>query len=213
MNTTDEHNTEALDADGELPKGDDPFGLFDEWLADAEREEPNLPTAMALATVDGTGMPNVRMVLLKGAGPDGFVFYTNTESVKGHELAENPSAALCFHWKSLQRQIRIRGTITLVSDTEADAYFKTRDRGSQIGAWASQQSRPLEGRFELEAAVAKTTARYGIGAVPRPAHWSGYRLRPTEIEFWRGRPFRLHNRLCFVRLEGETAWHQERLYP
>jgi pyridoxamine 5'-phosphate oxidase len=189
----------------------EPFTLFGEWLKDAEAKEPNDPNAMALATVGSNGLPNVRMVLLKGFDPDGFVFFTNLESAKGRELAADPKAALCFHWKSLRRQVRVRGTVTAVSATEADAYFATRQRGSRIGAWASHQSRPLESRFALETAVAKFTAKFGLGEVPRPDHWSGFRLAPVEIEFWRDGAFRLHDRLKFGRVEA--GWERVRLYP
>lgn len=205
------------DDSGNSPAGDfsadtDPFALFAAWLADAQAKELNDPNAMALATVDETGMPNVRMVLLKDAGPEGFVFYTNYESAKGRELLSGGKAALCFHWKSLRRQVRVRGAVHPVSAAEADAYFATRPRGSRIGAWASQQSRPLEGRFALETAVARYTAKYPIGEIPRPAYWSGFRLAPTEIEFWHDRPFRLHDRAQFRRAPGE-AWEKTRLYP
>jgi len=191
----------------------DPFALFKSWLEDAAAREPNDPNAMALATVDESGLPNVRMVLLKDAGPDGFVFYTNYESAKGGELLTNGKAALCFHWKSLRRQVRVRGAVTQVSDEEADAYFKTRSRGSRIGAWASRQSRPLEGRFALEKAVAQYTAKYAVGAVPRPAYWSGFRLTPLDIEFWHDRPFRLHDRIVFRRASPEEPWRKTQLYP
>lgn len=197
---------------------DEPFRLFDDWLAEATRSELNDPNAMALATVDGDGLPNVRMVLLKGLdGPGtaarGFVFYTNYESAKGRELLAHPKAALVFHWKSLRRQVRVRGVITTVDDSEADAYYATRARGSRIGAWASRQSQPLEGRFALEAAVASYGARYAIGDIPRPPHWSGFRLTPVEIEFWHDRPFRLHDRVVFRRPGSETGWTKQRLYP
>ena len=198
---------------------EDPFALFQTWIADAERSEPNDPNAMALSTVDSDGMPNVRMVLLKGLdasdhGPDrGFVFYTNLESAKGREILAAKKAALCFHWKSLRRQVRVRGTVTLVTDAEADAYYATRARGSRLGAWASAQSRPLESRFALEKAVAMVTARYPIGDIPRPPHWSGLRITPVEIEFWHDRPFRLHDRLVFRRPGVATAWSTNRLYP
>jgi pyridoxamine 5'-phosphate oxidase len=172
---------------------------------------------MALATADAGGMPNVRMTLLKGvdgaaARPRGFVFYTNVESAKGRELASG-KAALCFHWKSLRRQVRVRGTVTTVSEAEADAYFASRPRGSRIGAWASQQSRPLESRFALEKAVAAVAARYPIGEIPRPPYWSGFRVVPLEMEFWHDRPFRLHERVVFRRAGEEEAWRKERLYP
>ena len=192
---------------------DDPFGLFADWLADAEKSEPNDANAMALATVDGEGLPNVRMVLLKGHGEDGFAFYTNYESRKGRELLGARKAALCFHWKSLRRQVRVRGQVSEVSAAEADAYFASRPRDSRIGAWASQQSRPLEGRFALEAAVAKYAARYAIGEVPRPPYWSGFRLAPVSIEFWHDRPFRLHDRVLFERPAADGAWRKTRLYP
>jgi pyridoxamine 5'-phosphate oxidase len=194
-------------------EANDPFRLFHEWLEKASTSEPNDPNGMALATVDAQGLPDVRMVLLKGADERGFVFFTNLESAKGRELASNPRAALCFHWKSLRRQIRIRGPITLVSDAEADEYFATRARDSQIGAWASRQSRPLETRFELEREVARYAAKFGLGKVPRPPHWSGFRLAPVRIEFWRDRPFRLHDRLVFEREKPEGAWRTSRLFP
>jgi pyridoxamine 5'-phosphate oxidase len=189
----------------------DPFELFGDWLADAEKSEPNDPNAMSLATVDTHGRPSLRMVLLKGFDQRGFVFYTNLESKKGQDLAINPNAALCLHWKSLRRQIRVEGITEPVSGEEADAYFASRPRGSQIGAWASAQSRPLDGRFELERKVGETAARFGISAIPRPPHWSGFRLVPRHLEFWQDRPFRLHDRLVYNR-DG-VAWTTERLYP
>jgi pyridoxamine 5'-phosphate oxidase len=195
----------------DLDSAEEPLALFAAWLAEAERSEPNDPTAMALATVDRSGLPNVRMVLLKGFGPDGFTFFTNTLSAKGRELAESPQAALCFHWKSLRRQVRIRGTVESVSAEEADAYFASRPRMSRIGAWASRQSEPLESRFALEKAVAAFTARYPVGAIPRPEHWSGYRVVPAVIEFWRDGAFRLHDRIQFRREAG--GWARKRLYP
>jgi len=191
--------------------GQDPIALFAAWLRDATAAEPNNPTAMTLATVNAEGQPSARMVLLKGADAEGFVFYTNLESQKALELAARPRAALLFHWKSLNRQIRIEGPVTRVSDDEADAYFATRPRGAQIGAWASRQSRPLEGRFALEKHVAEYTARFGISKIPRPDFWSGYRVRPERMEFWQDRPFRLHDRLVFHRTAD--GWRTEKLYP
>jgi pyridoxamine 5'-phosphate oxidase len=189
----------------------DPIPLFSAWLGEAEDSEPEDPNAMALATVDGDGLPDVRMVLLKGHGPDGFVFYTNVESRKGEELLANPKGAICFHWKSLGRQVRVRGPVEPVSTGEADAYFASRPRASRIGAWASQQSRPLESRFALEKAVAKFTAKFPIGEIPRPGYWTGFRLAPLEIEFWRSGAFRLHERVRFTR-KGE-GWEKVLLYP
>ena len=203
----------ALMASAGFAERDDPFALFQEWLKDAEKSEPNDPTGMALATVDDEGLPNVRMVLLKAADERGFVFYTNFESQKGHELLAAKKAALCFHWKSLRRQVRIRGPVEVVSDAEADAYFASRPRDSRIGAWASQQSRPLESRFALETAVAMYAAKYAIGNVPRPPYWSGFRLRPVSIEFWHDRPFRLHDRVAFRRQSPDGSWSKTRLYP
>ena len=208
-------------ATGELISGDsggflaagEPFILFSQWLGEAEKSEPNDPNAMALATVDPDGLPDVRMVLLKEADPRGFVFYSNVGSAKGQELSANPKAALLFHWKSLRRQVRIRGPVERVTDAEADAYYATRPRGSRIGAWASQQSRPLEGRFALEKAVASYTARFGIGEIPRPPHWTGFRILPVQIEFWHDRPFRLHDRLVFKRKAPEGGWSRQQLYP
>lgn len=191
----------------------DPFSLFGEWFEDAHKSEPNDPSAMALATVDPDGLPNVRMVLLKGYDAHGFVFYTNYESQKGGEILSAKKAALCFHWKSLRRQIRVRGLVTPTSDEEADAYFSSRPRDSRIGAWASQQSRPLESRFALEKAVAKFATKHAIGAVPRPPYWSGFRISPVEMEFWHDRPFRLHDRLVFRRETAETPWQTAKLYP
>jgi pyridoxamine 5'-phosphate oxidase len=191
----------------------EPFALFAAWLEEAERSEPNDPNAMALATVDGSGMPNVRMVLLKGCDVRGFVFYTNLESAKGVELLGSGKAALCFHWKSLRRQVRVRGPVEPVTGTEADGYFQSRPRDSRIGAWASKQSRPLESRFALEKAVAGYAARYAIGEVPRPSYWSGFRVQPLAIEFWQDRPFRLHERLKFERPDLLAQWAQSRLYP
>jgi pyridoxamine 5'-phosphate oxidase len=189
----------------------EPFELFQNWYADASAKEPNDPNAMALATVGADGQPSVRMVLLKDADPRGFVFYTNYESRKGQQLLETRKAAIVLHWKSLGRQVRAEGAIESVSDAEADAYFHSRAKASQIGAWASQQSRPLESRFELEKRVASFTAKYAIGTVPRPPYWSGFRLLPTYIEFWENKPFRLHDRLVYHRA-GE-GWTTEKLYP
>ena len=189
----------------------DPFALFDEWLAEARLSEPNDPEAMAVATVDAAGRPSARMVLLKGHGPDGFVFYTNQQSRKGGELAGNPNAALLFHWKSLRRQVRIEGTVTPVEAAEADAYFASRSRDSQLGAWASDQSRPLDSRATFEARFADVRARYEGGDVPRPPHWSGYRVTPERVEFWNDRAHRLHERRLFVR-DG-AGWREGLLYP
>ena len=198
---------------GDFTEQNDPFGLFAGWLDEAKASEPNDPNAMALATVDANGLPDVRMVLLKGHDEHGFVFYTNAESQKGTELAGNPRAAIVLHWKSLRRQVRVRGPVSEVSAEEADAYFNSRPRDSRIGAWASQQSRPLESRFALEKAVAKYAAKYAIGTVPRPPYWRGYRIAPTYIEFWHDRPFRLHDRVIFKRPRPEGAWTKERFYP
>jgi len=192
---------------------DDPFQLFQEWFKDAEKAEPNDHNAMALATVDEEGLPNVRMVLLKAADERGFVFYTNFESQKGHEILSAKKAALCFHWKSLRRQVRVRGPVEVVSDAEANAYFASRARDSRIGAWASQQSRPLESRFALETQVALYAAKYAIGNVPRPPYWSGFRINPLSIEFWHDRPFRLHDRVVFRRATPDGGWTRTRLYP
>ena len=212
---TDKTDTEFYTATQAKDFGDadDPLALFAAWMADAEAHEPNDPNAMTLGTVDASGLPNVRMVLLKGVEDGKFIFYTNLESAKGQELEACPKAALCFHWKSLRRQIRLRGLIKQVGDTEADAYFASRSKGSRIGAWASRQSRTLESRFALEKAVAKFTAKYGLGKVPRPPHWSGFQLNPQEIEFWHDRPFRLHDRIIFSRNSENEAWSKARLYP
>jgi pyridoxamine 5'-phosphate oxidase len=190
----------------------DPFALFDAWLAEAQASEPNDPEAMALATADEAGNPSVRMVLLKAHGPEGFVFYTNEGSHKGRELAENPNAALLFHWKSLRRQVRIEGEVERVSDTEADAYFATRGRDSQLGAWASDQSRPLASREMFEQRFEEMKARFAGGDVPRPPHWGGFRVVPLTIEFWQDRPSRLHERRLFI-AQPSGGWSEGLLYP
>ena len=191
----------------------DPFALFELWFEEAKAAEINDPEAMTLATVDAEGLPDARMVLCKGADRRGLVFYTNIESAKGRELEAQPRAAALFHWKSLRRQVRFRGAIAEVSSAESDAYFASRPRGSQIGAWASRQSRPLASRAELEAAVETCERRFGAGGVPRPDHWRGYRLTPVEIEFWRDRPSRLHDRLMFKRARPDGPWEKRLLYP
>ncbi|HEU4498468.1 MAG TPA: pyridoxamine 5'-phosphate oxidase [Sphingomicrobium sp.] len=196
-----------------LTEPDEPLQLFREWFEQAKLTEPNDPNAMSLATVDENAMPNVRMVLLKDFDARGFVFYTNCESQKGVEILRNPKAALSFHWKSLRRQVRLRGAVEKVDAAEADAYFATRPRESRIGAWASAQSRPLESRFALEKSVAKFAARYAIGEIPRPPYWCGLRLVPVTIEFWQDRPFRLHDRLVFTRPRPGAPWSTARLYP
>jgi pyridoxamine 5'-phosphate oxidase len=198
---------------GDFTAADDPFRLFAAWLKDATDAEPRDPTAMTLATVDADGLPNARMVLLKGVDARGFVFYTNIESAKGHELDGQPVAALVFHWKSSNRQVRVRGTVETVTAQEADTYFATRPKQAQIGAWASKQSAPLESRLAFEKAVALYAVKYGLGVVPRPPHWSGYRVVPTQMEFWQDRPFRLHDRVEFRRADASGAWTKTRLYP
>ncbi len=200
-----------MERSGGVAATEDPMGLFEAWMAEAARTEPNDPNAMCLATCTPDGRPSARMVLLKGVDPRGFVFYTNLESRKGGELAANPQAALVFHWKTLQRSVRVEGCVEPVSAEEADAYYASRSRGSRIGAWASTQSRPLEGRFALERAVAEQTLRFAVGEIPRPPHWSGFRVLPARIEFWRDMPFRLHERRVYHREEG--GWRTEMLYP
>jgi len=193
---------------------DNPLFLFSDWFEQAKQAEINEPTAVTLATASKGGRPSARMVLLKQHDENGFVFYTNLESRKGEELQENPFAALLFHWKSLKRQIRIEGPVEPVLESEAEAYFATRDRGSQIGAWASDQSRPMSGRFELEKNIAKFAAKFGVGAIPKPAHWSGFRLRPDYFEFWDDGKFRLHERIVYKReTDANEAWDMERLFP
>jgi pyridoxamine 5'-phosphate oxidase len=198
---------------GDFTAADEPLRLFAAWLTDATASEPRDPTAMTLATVDAGGLPDARMVLLKGVDDRGFVFYTNVDSQKGRELDVHPQACLVFHWKSLNRQVRVRGTVERVTDAEADTYFATRPKQAQIGAWASKQSQPLESRLAFEKAVAVYAAKFAIGAVPRPPNWSGYRVVPLKIEFWHDRPFRLHDRVEFVRTEIGAAWNKTRLYP
>ena len=191
----------------------DPFDLFEEWFADAKASEPNDPHAMAVATVDGSGLPDVRMVLMNARDRRGFVFFTNFESRKGEELLAQPKAALVFHWKSLRRQVRARGPVEVVAPAEADAYFATRSRTSQLGANASRQSRPLERKADLMQAVEKLRADLGDNPVPRPRHWSGFRIIPTEIEFWQDGEFRLHDRVRFTRPDSIAPWTRQRLYP
>ena len=194
-----------------MNKQSDPYTLFNEWFSLAEENEPSLATAVALASSTRDGLPSLRMVLLKGVDERGFVFYTNFESRKGSELTENPHAALCFHWKSLDKQVRVQGSVEPVCNAEADAYFASRDRSSQIGAWASKQSRPLNGRFELEAEVAKFVAKFHIGKVTRPAFWSGFRIKPVRIEFWSEGAFRLHERVEYER--DDDGWTTRNLFP
>lgn len=219
-------DTEAMKHQSKLTSGDfttaeEPFALFAEWFAEAQASEPNDPNAMALATVGPDGLPDVRMVLMKGYDADGFVFYSHIASQKGQELAANPQAALLFHWKSLRRQVRVRGQVTPVTEAEADAYFASRPKQAQIGAWASKQSQPLESRFAFEQAIATYAAKHILGSVPRPPGWSGWRITPQRIEFWHDRPFRLHDRIEFRRdIAGVNTddgsgrdWTKTRLYP
>lgn len=203
----------AANADETIFERDDPIALFVEWLEAARASEPNDPNAMTLATVDAEGNPDARMVLLKDVDARGFTFYSNQESAKGEQLWANPSAALLFHWKSLRRQVRVRGPVVRVGVEEADAYFASRARESRIGAWVSDQSRPLADRATLEARVADQTARFDGQEVPRPDRWAGWRVKPVQIEFWRDRPFRLHDRLRFDRTAGDESWSRGRLWP
>jgi pyridoxamine 5'-phosphate oxidase len=198
---------------GDFTEAQEPMRLFAEWFEEARKTEINDPEAMALATVDAGGLPDVRMVLLKGFDERGFAFYSNETSQKGRELAAIPKAAVVFHWKSLRRQVRLRGTVANVSTEEADAYFASRARSSQIGAWASRQSSPLESRYAFEKAIALKAAKYAVGPVPRPPFWVGYRVTPLVMEFWHDRPFRLHDRIEFSRADPGAAWAKRRLYP
>jgi pyridoxamine 5'-phosphate oxidase len=213
MSNTDPMEHPSRLTSGDFTEADEPFLLFDAWFEEAIRSEPADANAMTLATIDGEGLPNARIVLLKGHDPGGFVFYTNGDSQKGQELAGAPKAALVFHWKSLTRQVRLRGPVEKVSDQEADDYFASRPRASQIGAWASRQSAPLEDRFALEKAVARYTAKFAVGHIPRPPYWFGFRLVPLVIEFWHDRPFRLHQRIQFRRSTRDSPWTKTRLYP
>ena len=194
-----------------IATSDDPVAQFRAWMEEASKSEPNDANAVCLATATPDGRPSARMVLLKGVDERGFVFYTNYESRKGSELLANPHAALCFHWKSLHRSVRVEGPVEQVGAAEADAYFASRARTSRIGAWASRQSRPMEGRFSLERAVAEYTLKFGLGEIPRPPHWSGFRVLPQRIELWRDMPFRLHERRVFHR-DG-AGWRLETLFP
>jgi pyridoxamine 5'-phosphate oxidase len=198
---------------GDFTEANEPLQLFAAWFEEAVRTEPRDPTAMSLATADADGVPNVRMVLMKGFDERGFVFYTNIDSQKGQELDATRRGALLFHWKSSNRQVRLRGPVERVTDAEADAYFATRPRLAQIGAWASKQSTPLESRHAFEKAIALTTAKFVVGTIPRPPNWTGYRLQPLAIEFWQDRPFRLHDRVEFRRDAPDAPWRKTRLYP
>lgn len=198
---------------GDFTQASEPLALFESWFAEAREKEPNDPDAMAVATVDEDGQPDVRMVLMKHFDAEGFVFYTNSLSAKGQQLKANMQAAGNFHWKSLRRAVRIRGPVEVVPEAMSDAYFSSRARDSRIGAWASQQSQPLESRFAFEKAIAATALRYPLGEIPRPPHWFGYRIKPVQIEFWHDRPFRLHDRVAFRREAPEGGWTKTRLYP
>jgi len=198
---------------GDLDAASDPIALFAEWFEEAKHREPNDPNAMALATSGPDGLPDARMVLVKDWDQDGFVFYTNAESAKGAQLAANMQAAGLFHWKSLRRQVRLRGPVAPVPQDDSDAYYASRPRESRLGAWASRQSRELESRFALEKAVASYALMFGVGDIPRPAYWCGYRIVPIAMEFWADRPFRLHDRLQFSRSAPGEAWTKRRLYP
>jgi pyridoxamine 5'-phosphate oxidase len=199
--------------DGGIAAARDPFEMFVAWMKDAEKTEPNEANAMAVASVDSEGHPDIRMVLLKAIDARGFVFYTNFESAKGRQILANPHVALNFHWKTVRKQVRVRGPVAVVSNEEADAYFASRAKDSQIGAWASAQSRPMEGRWVFEKEIAKYALKYGLTKVPRPPYWSGFRVAPVQIEFWRDRPFRLHDRLVYRRDTLDSPWRTERLYP
>jgi pyridoxamine 5'-phosphate oxidase len=213
MSTTTSIEHQSWLTSGDFTAADDPVGLFAAWFAEASQKEASEANAMSVATVDADGLPNVRMVLLKGFDERGFVFYSNQASQKGRELAAHPKAALALHWPGLKRQVRVRGPVEIVPEAEADAYYASRARLSQIGAWASKQSTPLESRFAFEKAVAFYTAKYAIGSVPRPPFWIGYRVVPQVIEFWADRPFRLHDRIEFRRAADGEAWTKTRLYP
>ncbi len=213
MTDTTINKTSTSLTSGDFTAADEPFALFSEWLNEAFKSEPADGNAMTLATVDKDGMPDARMVLLKGFDADGFVFYSHIDSAKGRELTDRPKAALVFHWKSLRRQVRIRGVVETVTAEEADAYFATRPKQAQLGAWASKQSQPLESRFAFEQQIAKYAAKYMIGDVPRPPGWNGWRIVPVQIEFWHDRPYRLHDRIVFTRATAKDAWTKTRLYP